>query len=62
MLTDCSLVDAFKGLYKEKASLIKNPQLDLPMIHCHCFSKSESPETELIEVSLYQWLSYTTVN
>jgi len=33
--------------------LIKNPHVDLPIIHCHCFSKSEKPEIELIEVSSF---------
>jgi tRNA (guanine37-N1)-methyltransferase len=47
--TAIEFLDAFKGLYKDKESLIKNPHVDLPMIHCHCFSKSETPEIELIE-------------
>jgi len=47
--TAIEFLDAFKGLYKDKESLVENPLVDLPMIHCHCFSKSEKPETELIE-------------
>ncbi|GES76757.1 tRNA methyltransferase Trm5 [Rhizophagus clarus] len=47
--TAIEFLDAFKGLYKDQESLIKNPRADLPMIHCYCFSKSEAPETEIIE-------------
>ncbi|CAG8574623.1 15048_t:CDS:10 [Funneliformis caledonium] len=47
--TAIEFLDAFKGLYKDKESFIKNPRVDLPMIHCHCFSKSEFPETEIIK-------------
>ena len=42
--------DAFKGLYKDKEALITNPDDQLPMIHCHCFSKSEEPEKDIIQV------------
>ncbi|RIA96453.1 Met-10+ like-protein [Glomus cerebriforme] len=47
--TAIEFLDVFKGLYKDKESSIKNPHVDLPMIHCHCFSKSVTPETEIIE-------------
>jgi len=46
--TAVEFLDAFKGLYKDRESLIENLRVDLPMIHCHCFSKSETPETEII--------------
>ncbi|CAG8621291.1 6117_t:CDS:2 [Paraglomus brasilianum] len=41
--------DAFKGLYKDKGALITNPDDQLPMIHCHCFSKSEEPEKDIVK-------------
>ena len=44
--------DAFKGLYKDKEALITNPDDQLPMIHCHCFSKSEEPEKDIVKVSV----------
>ncbi|CAB4483974.1 unnamed protein product [Rhizophagus irregularis] len=47
--TAIEFLDAFKGLYKDKESLIKNSRVDLPMIHCYCFTKSETPDTEMIE-------------
>ncbi|CAI2180285.1 15732_t:CDS:10 [Funneliformis geosporum] len=47
--TAIEFLDAFKGLFKNKVSYIKNPCVDLPMIHCHCFSKNEMPEKEIIE-------------
>ncbi|KAG9303732.1 hypothetical protein G9A89_018629 [Geosiphon pyriformis] len=42
-------LDMFKGLYRDMQSLFDSSAINLPMIHCHCFSKSVTPETELIE-------------
>ncbi|CAG8623032.1 3919_t:CDS:2 [Paraglomus brasilianum] len=32
-----------------KEALITNPDDQLPMIHCQCFSKSEEPEKDLVK-------------
>ncbi|CAG8518068.1 5621_t:CDS:10 [Ambispora gerdemannii] len=37
--TAIEFLDAFKGLYHEMESVIDSPLTELPMIHCHCFSK-----------------------
>ncbi|CAG8443503.1 4116_t:CDS:10 [Diversispora eburnea] len=50
--TAIEFLDSFRGLYKGKESLFEASSMDLPMIHCHCFSKSETPEKELLEDSL----------
>jgi tRNA (guanine37-N1)-methyltransferase len=39
-------LDAFKGLYAG----LDVPDAMLPWIHCHCFSKSKTPEQDVIEV------------
>ncbi|CAG8580626.1 5244_t:CDS:10 [Paraglomus brasilianum] len=47
--TAIEFLDAFKGLYKDKEALITKPDDQLPMIHCHCFSKSEEPEKDIVK-------------
>ncbi|KAF9919360.1 tRNA(m(1)G37)methyltransferase [Lobosporangium transversale] len=42
-------LDAFRGLFKGRESEILEPKKQLPMIHCHCFSKSEKPEEDVRE-------------
>ncbi|KAG0229354.1 tRNA(m(1)G37)methyltransferase [Actinomortierella wolfii] len=42
-------LDAFRGLFKGKEAEIPEPKRQLPMIHCHCFSKSEEPEKDVKE-------------
>ncbi|KAF9168000.1 tRNA(m(1)G37)methyltransferase [Actinomortierella ambigua] len=42
-------LDAFRGLFKGKEADIPEPKRQLPMIHCHCFSKSEEPERDVKE-------------
>ncbi|KAF9116166.1 tRNA(m(1)G37)methyltransferase [Mortierella sp. AM989] len=42
-------LDAFRGLFKGRESDIPEPKKQLPMIHCHCFSKSEDPEKDVAE-------------
>ncbi|CAG8458110.1 22998_t:CDS:10 [Dentiscutata erythropus] len=47
--TAIEFLDAFKGLWKDKEALFKSLNLELPMIHCYCFSKSDTPERETVE-------------
>ncbi|RHZ90044.1 hypothetical protein Glove_9g63 [Diversispora epigaea] len=47
--TAIEFLDVFRGLYKGKESLFEASSMNLPMIHCHCFSKSETPEKDLFE-------------
>ncbi|CAG8493209.1 2991_t:CDS:10 [Cetraspora pellucida] len=47
--TAIEFLDAFKGLWKDKEALFKSLDLELPMIHCYCFSKSDTPEVEIVE-------------
>ncbi|RUS15703.1 Met-10+ like-protein-domain-containing protein [Jimgerdemannia flammicorona] len=43
-------LDAFRGLYRAREPHFRQtPAPVLPMIHCHCFSKSETPEQDVIE-------------
>ncbi|KAG0000697.1 tRNA(m(1)G37)methyltransferase [Entomortierella chlamydospora] len=42
-------LDAFRGLFKGRESDIPEPKKQLPMIHCHCFSKSDEPEKDVAE-------------
>ncbi|KAF9173032.1 tRNA(m(1)G37)methyltransferase [Mortierella sp. AD011] len=42
-------LDAFHGLFKGRESDIPEPKKQLPMIHCHCFSKSDEPEKDVAE-------------
>ncbi|KAF0553532.1 tRNA guanine37-N1-methyltransferase [Gigaspora margarita] len=47
--TAIEFLDAFRGLWKDKETLFKSLNLELPMIHCYCFSKSDTPESEIVE-------------
>ncbi|KAI1315085.1 tRNA(m(1)G37)methyltransferase [Mortierella claussenii] len=47
--TAIEFLDAFRGLFKGRESEIHEPKKQLPMIHCHCFSKSEKPEDDVRE-------------
>ncbi|KAF9208292.1 tRNA(m(1)G37)methyltransferase [Haplosporangium sp. Z 27] len=42
-------LDAFRGLFHGRESDIPEPKKQLPMIHCHCFSKSDEPEKDVAE-------------
>jgi len=42
-------LDAFRGLFKGREADIPEPKKQLPMIHCHCFSKSNKPEDDVRE-------------
>ncbi|KAG0296030.1 tRNA(m(1)G37)methyltransferase, partial [Dissophora globulifera] len=42
-------LDAFRGLFKGREADIPEPKKQLPMIHCHCFSKSDKPEDDVRE-------------
>ncbi|CAJ0747226.1 10189_t:CDS:10, partial [Entrophospora sp. SA101] len=42
-------LDVFKGLYTGQEKEIRNSKINLPTIHCHCFSKSENPKQEIIQ-------------
>ncbi|KAF9999088.1 tRNA(m(1)G37)methyltransferase [Modicella reniformis] len=43
-------LDAFRGLFQGREKDIPEPKKQLPMIHCHCFSKtSEKPEQDVKE-------------
>lgn len=45
-------VDAFRGVYRDyKNRYDATPSAKLPMIHCHCFTKSPEPATDIYEVS-----------
>ncbi|KAF9429415.1 tRNA(m(1)G37)methyltransferase [Entomortierella beljakovae] len=47
--TAIEFLDAFRGLFKGRESEIPEPKKQLPMIHCHCFSKSEDAEQDVTE-------------
>ncbi|KAG0281780.1 tRNA(m(1)G37)methyltransferase [Linnemannia exigua] len=47
--TAIEFLDAFRGLFKGREEQIPEPKTQLPMIHCHCFSKSEKPEDDVRE-------------
>ena len=47
--TAIEFLDAFRGLFKGREEHIPEPKVQLPMIHCHCFSKSEEPEVDVRE-------------
>ncbi|KAF9928698.1 tRNA(m(1)G37)methyltransferase [Linnemannia zychae] len=47
--TAIEFLDAFRGLFKGREEQIPEPKVQLPMIHCHCFSKSEKPEDDVRE-------------
>ncbi|CAO3564115.1 unnamed protein product [Mortierella alpina] len=47
--TAIEFLDAFRGLFQGREAQITEPKTQLPMIHCHCFSKSEKPEDDVRE-------------
>jgi len=47
--TAIEFLDAFRGLFKGREVEIPEPKKQLPMIHCHCFSKSDKPEDDVRE-------------
>ncbi|KAG0363520.1 tRNA(m(1)G37)methyltransferase [Gamsiella multidivaricata] len=47
--TAIEFLDAFCGLFKGREADISEPKKQLPMIHCHCFSKSDTPEEDVRE-------------
>ncbi|KAG0213818.1 tRNA(m(1)G37)methyltransferase [Mortierella sp. GBA30] len=47
--TAIEFLDAFRGLFQGREAQIPEPKTQLPMIHCHCFSKSEKPEDDVRE-------------
>ncbi|KAG0221638.1 Met-10+ like-protein-domain-containing protein [Mortierella sp. GBAus27b] len=47
--TAIEFLDAFRGLFKGRENDIPEPKKQLPMIHCHCFSKSDTPEDDVRE-------------
>ncbi|KAK3818689.1 MAG: Met-10+ like-protein-domain-containing protein [Benniella sp.] len=47
--TAIEFLDAFRGLFRGRESDIPEPKKQLPMIHCHCFSKSDKPEDDVRE-------------
>jgi tRNA (guanine37-N1)-methyltransferase len=51
--TAIGFLDAFRGLYRGKRqiydSLDSPPKL--PMIHCHCFTKSDDPAQDIAKVT-----------
>ncbi|KAF9551197.1 tRNA(m(1)G37)methyltransferase [Mortierella hygrophila] len=47
--TAIEFLDAFRGLFKGREEQIPEPKVQLPMIHCHCFSKSDKPEDDVRE-------------
>ncbi|KAF8948513.1 tRNA(m(1)G37)methyltransferase [Haplosporangium gracile] len=47
--TAIEFLDAFRGLFKGREEQIPEPKIQLPMIHCHCFSKSDKPEDDVRE-------------
>jgi tRNA (guanine37-N1)-methyltransferase len=52
--------DAFRGAYRSKKSIYEQSgSPKLPMVHCHCFSKSPTPNSDIMEVS---YLRYSYVN
>ncbi|KAJ8663226.1 hypothetical protein O0I10_001403, partial [Lichtheimia ornata] len=48
--TAIEFLDAFRGLYREhKHRFDAAPTAKLPMIHCHCFTKSPEPANDIYE-------------
>ncbi|KAF9967994.1 tRNA(m(1)G37)methyltransferase [Mortierella alpina] len=47
--TAIEFLDAFRGLFQGREAQITEPKTQLPMIHCHCFSKSDKPEDDVRE-------------
>ncbi|KAI8073269.1 Met-10+ like-protein-domain-containing protein [Gongronella butleri] len=49
--TAIEFLDAFRGVYKDHQTLYDaaDPKPALPMIHCHCFSKSSEPATDIAQ-------------
>ncbi|ORZ14793.1 guanine(37)-N1-methyltransferase [Absidia repens] len=47
--TAIEFLDAFRGLYKDQKHLYDSldPAPALPMVHCHCFTKSEDPAQDI---------------
>ena len=44
-------LDTFHGLYRDqKARFDATQSAKLPMIHCHCFTRSPEPANDIIEV------------
>ena len=46
--TAMEFLDEFKGIYDGKQQLIPDDK-NLPVIHCHCFSRAENMEQDVIE-------------
>ncbi|KAL1917821.1 uncharacterized protein VTP21DRAFT_3655 [Calcarisporiella thermophila] len=46
--TAIEFLDAFRGLYRDQESKIKDPTRQLPLIHCHCFTKHEDPRSDIL--------------
>ncbi|KAG0250007.1 tRNA(m(1)G37)methyltransferase [Mortierella polycephala] len=47
--TAIEFLDAFRGLFHGREEQIPEPKTQLPMIHCHCFSKSDKPDEDVRE-------------
>ncbi|KAI8335706.1 guanine(37)-N1-methyltransferase [Chlamydoabsidia padenii] len=47
--TAIEFLDAFRGLYRGKKQLYDSldPAPKLPMVHCHCFTKSDQPDQDI---------------
>ncbi|ORY02240.1 hypothetical protein K493DRAFT_208503 [Basidiobolus meristosporus CBS 931.73] len=55
--TAIEFLDAFVGLFHGKESLLAERSIQLPMVHCHCFSRSEDPKTDILE-RIHQIMGY----
>ncbi|KAK9709123.1 tRNA(m(1)G37)methyltransferase [Basidiobolus ranarum] len=44
-------LDGFVGIFKDFHELLDVPETEYPMVHCHCFSRSENPREDILEVS-----------
>ncbi|KAI9283712.1 hypothetical protein BC943DRAFT_327543 [Umbelopsis sp. AD052] len=48
--TAIEFLDAFRGAYKSKKTIYEQSgSPKLPMVHCHCFSKSSTPNIDIME-------------
>ncbi|KAJ2956762.1 hypothetical protein NQZ79_g7433 [Umbelopsis isabellina] len=48
--TALEFLDAFRGVYRTKKDVYeKSGSPKLPMVHCHCFSKSLTPNVDILE-------------
>ncbi|KAI8379909.1 hypothetical protein EDC96DRAFT_434360 [Choanephora cucurbitarum] len=47
--TAIEFLDSFRGLYADQKHLFKEGQSQLPIIHCHCFTKSSDPKQDISE-------------